>query len=86
MIDMRDETRNEHEIERVFANGLIGDMDVAALGIAGFGQHRGPFGLGGRVDAANVSTGRGQRLNFTGFVVGSFARRVPRRANERSAS
>jgi hypothetical protein len=54
MIDMRDKPRNEHEIERAFANDLIGDMDVAAFGISGFGQHREPSDSAGQGEAANV--------------------------------
>jgi hypothetical protein len=34
-LDIRHEPGHEDEIERAFADHLIGDMDVAALGIAG---------------------------------------------------
>ena len=36
---MRDEPRDEHEIERPITEGLVSDGDIVALRIPGFGQH-----------------------------------------------
>jgi hypothetical protein len=38
VIEVRDEPWDEHEVARSGAQYLIGDVDVAALGVMGLGQ------------------------------------------------
>ena len=41
-LDIGDKTRNEDQVEPAAADHLVGDVDIAALGVAGFRRHRGP--------------------------------------------
>ena len=40
-VDVRNETRHDHEIDRAIAEDLVGDVDVAAEGVSGFGDGSG---------------------------------------------
>ena len=39
-LQVRDEARHEHEVDRPVADDLVGDVDVAALRVAGLRRHR----------------------------------------------
>jgi hypothetical protein len=40
VLNVRNEARNEDEIDGAFAEDLIGDVNVATLGISGLGLHQ----------------------------------------------
>jgi hypothetical protein len=50
VVDMRDEARRHHQVDRTFAEHLVGDVDLAALGVTGSGRlHRSPRAEGAQL-------------------------------------
>ena len=39
-VQVRDEARHEHEVERTVADDLVGDVDLTALRVVGLRRHR----------------------------------------------
>jgi hypothetical protein len=51
MLDVGEQARDEHEVDRAVADDLVRDVDVAALGVSRFGCHAAQCQSSGAVDA-----------------------------------
>jgi hypothetical protein len=63
-IDVRDPARDDDEVERPVPHDLIGNVDVAALGVTGFGTHADTLAPS-IVAGTEMSSTRGSRTVIT---------------------
>jgi hypothetical protein len=61
MLDVREEPRDEDDIDRGITDHLVGDMDIAALRISRDRGHTGSVMLGHKVLLADPGALRGMR-------------------------